>query len=83
MVLTFSKDRVGITSGAVWVLDSATRYVFYQLAVNLWFWVSTGGIAANLCITGQVEDGWEQAWTTEPEPELLGAVRRDVQQRTM
>lgn len=81
MVLTFSEDRVGVTSGAVWVLDSTTRNVFHQLAVNLWFWVPTGGIASDLCVTGQVEDGREQAWTTEPE--LLGAVRRDGPQRIM
>lgn len=57
---TFGQDRVGITSWAVWVLDTSSWNVLNQFTVNFRFWISTCRIAADYCITGQVQDGWEQ-----------------------
>lgn len=58
---TSCKDGVSVTPSAVWVLDALTRDVLHELAVDLSLRVSTGGVAADHGVAGQVEDGGEQA----------------------
>lgn len=60
LVQTFGQDRVGVTFGTVRVLDSSSWDVFNEFTVNLRFWISTGGVTADHCVTGQIQDGRKQ-----------------------
>lgn len=58
---TSEQHRVGVTPCTVGVLHRASWNVLHQLTVDLRSRVSTGGVAVDDRVTGQVQDGGKQA----------------------